>query len=270
VAPRATCAGSPAANAGYDTFGYPCFRQGALPVILLATDEQPLSPGDTNKCPSWSTVVQPQMASRSARLIGNYGSSPAGGTISDLQVMATMTGAVKNGNAPLVFDGADANAAVAIENGVRTLANGVPLDLSALLADDPSDAIDAVGALLDHQETLQLGTPECTDMLDAVDTNADTLPDSYVDVLPGTGVCWRLSAKSNDIIPATDTPRLLRASIQVVGDGVATLDTRDVYLLVPAVPEPASGVQLLASAGALLAVARLRRDRSSEKAVGCC
>lgn len=261
VAARATCAGSPAANAGFETYGYPCFRQGALPVILLATDEQPLSPGDTNKCPSWSTVVRPQMTSRSARLIGIHGDGPAAGTVTDLQVMATDTGAVDagNGNAPLVFDGAGVNATQAIVSGVRTLASSVPFDLSALPADDPSDAIDAVGAFVDHLETLQLGTPECADMLTAVDTNADTFPDSYVDVVPGTGVCWRLSAKPNGSIPAIDSPQLFGASIQVVADGVTTLGTRDVFFLVPPVPEPARGAPLLVGACTLLAIARVRR-----------
>ena len=58
VPARSTCAGSPAANAGFATFGYPCFRQTALPVVLLATDEPPISSGDTYKSPDWSSVVK--------------------------------------------------------------------------------------------------------------------------------------------------------------------------------------------------------------------
>lgn len=264
VPARATCDGSPAANAGFEAFGYPCFRQGALPVILLATDEQPLSPGDTNKCPGWSTVVRLQMENRSARLIGIYGSGPATGTITDLQEMATDTAAIDagNGNAPLVFDGAGANATAAIESGVRTLASNVPLDLAALLTDDPSDGIDTNGAFVDHLETLQLGTPACADMLTAVDTNSDAFPDSYLDVRPGTGVCWRLSAKPNDIVHETEVPQLFRASLRIMADDVTTLDTRDVFFLVPPVPEPAQGAQLLAAACTLLTLARGRRGRS--------
>jgi hypothetical protein len=35
---------------------------------------------------------------------------------------------------------------------------------------------------------------------------------------------------------ATDAPQLYRATVDVVGDGVTVLDTRDVFFLVP--PEP--------------------------------
>jgi hypothetical protein len=56
--------------------------------------------------------------------------------------------------------------------------------------------------------------------------------------------------------------------MRIVGDGVTTLDTRDVFFVVPPAPEPASGAQLLAGACALLAVARLRRSRSPERAIG--
>jgi hypothetical protein len=239
VNPRSTCAGSPAANGGFTAFGYPCFRQGALPVILLATDEPPLSPGDTNKCPAWNTVVLPAMNARSAKLMGIGGSGFAGTSVqTDLNTMATNTGAVdsQNGNAPLVFDGSGANSAAAIENGVRTLANNIPLDMAAVPADDPSDAVNAVTAFIDHLETLQLGTPLCANMLTDIDTNGDTFDDAYVDVRAGTGVCWKLIPRMNTTVMPTEMPQLFRATVSVIGDGVTTLDTRDVFFLVP--PEP--------------------------------
>ncbi len=236
---RATCVGSPAANAGYSTFGYPCFRDGSLPVILLATDEPPLSPGDTNKCPAWTTVVLPAMNVRSAKLVGIGGSGFAGTSVdTDLRTMATNTGAVdsQNGNAPLVFDGSGANSAAAIENGIRTLANNIPLDMSAVPNDDPSDTVNAVTAFVDHLETLQLGTALCANGLNDIDTNADTFDDAYVDVRAGTPVCWKLIPKVNMTVMPTDVPQLFRATVEVIGDGVTTLDTRDVFFLVP--PEP--------------------------------
>src|SRR6185369_14731306 len=120
----------------------PCFRQGALPVVMLATDEQPLSVGDTNKTPDWASIVKPQYLGTKARLVGILGSGFAVNTDADLRQMATDTGAIDaaNGNAPLVFDGAGANAASAIQTGILTLANGLPLDIDARSVDDPSDA----------------------------------------------------------------------------------------------------------------------------------
>lgn len=241
VPPRATCAGSPAANAGHGTFGYPCFRDGALPVVLLATDEAPLTGIDTYQAPSWASVVVPAYQARKAKLVGILGDAPEAGTLANLQTMATSTGAIDaaNGNAPLVFDGAGTNAAAAIRNGILALANGLPLDLNAVNTDVPGDAVDAVAAFVDRIETLQLGTPHCAGGLDDVDTNADGHADKFLGVRTGTPVCWKVVSKPNTTVPATDAPQLYRSTITVYGDGITQLDQRDVYFLVP--PRPFDG-----------------------------
>ncbi|HEY5945055.1 MAG TPA: hypothetical protein VIV40_06165, partial [Kofleriaceae bacterium] len=238
VPARATCAGSPAANGGYQTFGYPCFRQGALPVVLLATDEPPISTGDTYKNPTWAQVL-PSFTARKAKLVGILGSGVAGTTVdTDMQLMATQTGAVDatNNNRPLVFNGADANAATAIENGIRTLANGLPLDINAVSVDDPNDAVDSITAFVDHLQTLQLGSAQCANGLNDIDTNSDGFDDKYVQVRTGTPVCWKVVSKPNVSVPATDAPQLFRAKVKVYGDGVTQLDERDVFFLVPPAP----------------------------------
>jgi hypothetical protein len=241
VPARASCAGSPAASAGYATFGYPCFRQGALPVVLLATDEAPLSGLDTYHTPDWTTVVAPAFAARKAKLIGIVGDAAEPATLPDLQAMAASTGAVDaaNGNAPLVFDGAGANAAAAIRDGILTLANGIPLDISAVSADVTDDAVDALGAFISHIETLQLGTPTCAGGLVDVDTDADSHKDKFLQVRTGTPVCWKVVSKPNTTVPATDAPQIFRSTITVQGDGITQLDQRNLYFLVP--PRPFDG-----------------------------
>ncbi len=238
VTARATCTGSPAQTAGFGTFGYPCFRTTALPVVLLATDEQPLSAGDTNKTPNWDTIVKPEYLGKKARLVGILGSGFAANTDVDLRKMATDTGAIDaaNGNAPLVFDGAGANAALAIQNGILALANGLPLDINAVNTDDPADAVDAIASFVDHIQTLQLGTAACANGLNDIDTNADSFDDKFVQVRTGTPVCWKLVSKQNNTVVATDQPQLFRATVTVFGDGVTVLDQRDVFFLVP--PQP--------------------------------
>ena len=76
----------------------------------------------------------------------------------------------------------------------------------------------------------------CTGGLTDRDTNSDTFADEYVDVRAGTPVCWKLVAKTNTTVPATDAPQLFRATVRVTGDGVTTLDTRQVFFLVPPAP----------------------------------
>jgi Bacterial TSP3 repeat len=238
VAARSSCAGSPAANAGYSTFGYPCFRDGALPVVILATDEGPLSGSDTNHCPDWTSVVKQLYLDQKARIVG-VDANPNTTTDNDLKALATATGAVDstNGNAPLVFPGQGANAAQAIENGIITLANGIPLDMNAVATDDTSDSVDAIAAFIDHLETLQLGTAQCSDGLTDIDTNSDGFKDKYLQVTTGTPVCWKVVSKQNTTVPATDQPQLFQAFVTVYGDGITALSTRNVYFLVP--PEPA-------------------------------
>ena len=241
VAARASCVGSPAANAGFGTFGYPCFRTAALPVVLVATDEAPLSPSDTYKTPNWDSIVKPQYLAKKAKLVGVLGDTTDPNVAVDLRKMATDTGAIDstNGNAPLVFNGSGAGASTAIENGIRALANGIPLDLNATAADAPGDPVNAITSFVDHLETLQLGTAQCASGLSDIDTNGDAFKDKYVSVRTGTPVCWKVVSKQNTTVPATDAPQLFRATVTVFGDGVTQLDQRDVFFLVP--PKPLDG-----------------------------
>jgi hypothetical protein len=235
---RGSCNGSPANNANYVGHGYPCFRLGALPVVLLATDEPPLSAGDTWKTPDWDTVVKPQFQQDKARVIGILGDNITAGTDTDLRKMATDTNAidVTNGNAPLVFNGSGANAPNAIKAGILALANGLPLDVNAVTSDVGGDAVDAVASFVHHIETLQLGTATCANGLNDIDTNSDTYKDKYVQIRTGTPICWKVVSKQNTTVPATQNPQLFRATITVYGDGITQLDQRDVYFLVPPVP----------------------------------
>jgi hypothetical protein len=246
--PRATCAGAPAAALGPAT-GYPCFRDGALPVVLLATDEPPLAEGQyTVQCPDWATVVSAVFEAVGAKVVGVYGSAEDDDDVPvqtatrvDLETIARATGALNaTTDAPLVFPGAAQGAAAAIEEGVRTLFNQLPLDLSARAVDDPGDGVDAVAAFVSHLETLQSGVGRCTAGLRHQDgPDADSIPDEFLAVRTGTPVCWTLVTRPNTTVPAGDEPQLLKATIEVEGDGVTALDTRDVYFLVP--PRPIDG-----------------------------
>jgi hypothetical protein len=230
VAARSSCAGSPAANAAFETFGYPCFRNGSLPVVMLATDESPLDDLDANPNPNWDTVVKPAFASSGARFVGvTFGTS--GQVPLDLRRMAGDTGVYNASNishviiagGPMVND---------LRLGVMTLVNNLRLRLGALVTDDTSDALDAVAEFIDHLETAQLGTAECTAGLLDSDTNADTFDDTFQNVRAGTPVCWKVVVKPNTTVAATGAPQLFHATITIV-DGNAKFDERDLHFLVP-------------------------------------
>jgi hypothetical protein len=218
-------------------YGQACFRPGSLPVIVLATDEPALGGADTYECPSWTDVGRPAMTGKKAKLVGVYGSNPLGATISNLIAMASQTGAVdaSGGGAPvpLVFNGADSGAANAIGAGIRALVRGVPLDMKAIAFDVAGDAVDARAAFIDYLETLQLGTAKCANGLTDGDSDADGRDDQFLGVRAGVGLCWKLAIKPNTTVPEIDEPQLLRARVDVMGDGVTVVDSRDVFFLVP-------------------------------------
>jgi hypothetical protein len=59
--------------------------------------------------------------------------------------------------------------------------------------------------------------------------------DTFVGILPGTTVCFDIYAKRNETVPATEDPQVFMAYVDVIGDGITVLDTRQVYFLVPPV-----------------------------------
>lgn len=230
-------------NCPAGTYGQACFRPGSLPVVVLATDEPALQAGaDTVTCPGWSNVALPAMGARKAKLVGVVGSNPLGMTTSNLITMANDTGSIDTsaGNAPLVFDGFDANAAQAIGNGIRALVRGVPLDMAAIAIDDASDSVNAVSAFVDYLETLQLGDALCANGLSDDDSNGDGRKDRFRGIRAGVPLCWKLSTKQNTTVPEIDGPQLFRARVDVKGDDVTVVDSRDVFFLVPpkAIDEP--------------------------------
>jgi hypothetical protein len=227
---RPSCAGSPA---GPDGVGYPCFRPNALPVILLATDEPPST---QYSCPGFNKVSEAANAI-GAKIVGVRGESEGGGegaqVQQDLATLALATGAVDAQGAALVLPGANSGAAAAIETGIRTLSNSLPLDIAAVPVDDGTDSIDAVTSFIDHLVTLQSDSAECSSGLAEQDSNQDGFADVFVDVIAGTPVCWKLVPKTNKTVSVEDEPKIFRATIQVYGDRVTLLDERNVFFVVP-------------------------------------
>ncbi len=222
---RASCTGS---LAGDGADGYPCFRPDALAVVLIATDE---APTQSKNCPTIPTVAAAANAI-GAKIIGLLGSGSTAAVQNDLGALALQTGAVDGSGSPLVFNAADVNAAAAVASGLAAM-RASPLTVAASLVDDPSDAVDAVAAFADHVETAQLGTPECSAGLTDEDGDGDGFDERYVALSPGTPVCWRVVARENTVIAATDSPQVFPASLEPAA-GRPRLETpRRVLFVVP-------------------------------------
>ncbi|NMC71051.1 MAG: VWA domain-containing protein [Myxococcales bacterium] len=242
---------APACPADSGSIGYPCFRPGAVPIVILITDITfHNGPGGSNlydngclgiTAPTYPDAIA-ALSTIGAKVIGIN----VGGGASDLATIARDTGAVDTGGSPLVYstDWGGSGLGTEVVNGVQTLATNVPLRIDAVPVDDPSDAVDAPAEFIDYIEANASGESitdpvsgevricTVTDPL-PVDDPADGHPDYFPRVLPGVPVCFDIHVKQNWTVPATREPQMFRATIQVMGDRITILDERDVFFLVP-------------------------------------
>ncbi len=248
------------------------FRNNSLPIVLMITDTTQHDQSLTTTTPHSAThaVAEAALAQIGAVVIGVKTFASTGGP--DLTMIATATGAkvtpdawgtgsTRPANCPagkccvvaddpdvggtaaqpspvggectLVFqsDRYDTNLATMIAQAVTAVARGVRFDASAMMVDDPSDSVDTVGAFVDHLEAVTDGT--CAGGT-VRDTNGDGVPDTFEAVLPGSDVCFRITAKNNATVPPGSGPLRYRALLQPLGNGIADLTPQEVWFVVPA------------------------------------
>jgi hypothetical protein len=231
-------------------YGYPCFRPGAMPIIVLMTDA-PFHNGPGNYDP-YGTDVVPEPPSYTdviaaldtihCKVLPVY-SGPAGDVgQTHCEDIALDTGAVLD-DAPLVFpiNGDGTGLDLAIVDAVDTLVTAVPMDISAEKRDDPTDDFDAT-LLIDHVAPNPAGgiadpmDPSliCVGGLPTANIDDDPEQDVFTSVEPGLPVCFDITpAQQNTDVPATDETQVLKAYVDVIGAGTSLLDTREVYFVIP-------------------------------------
>ena len=251
---RATAAGPVPARTDcpMDTFGYPCFRDGAVPIVVMITDvNMHNGPGgsaayQSSSCPSGGfggstpigatppTFPEAVAAATSNRIrVIGVGVQPGSGE-PDLRQLATMTGAVDGSGSPLVSSAPSGSVSSSVVNAIQTLAMSTRFDISVDYEDDPSDAVETFAAFVDHIEARVAGdASRGCDPRPADDTDGDGFPDTFRSVTAGERVCFDIVVKQNDTVMPTTDPQLFRATLRVLGDGFTELDTRDVFFLVP-------------------------------------
>lgn len=242
----------PACPAGYR--GAACFRPDAVPIVIVMTDvDQHNSPtcgcNYTTAVPGSGpayTATTTALAGLNARVVGIATSSGANAFLNRLIQDTTIArGAPGVSGDYVVSAPGGSGLSSAIATLVRRAAQ-VPLDVSAQAVDiaDPGESVDAIAAFLDHLETRGTAAPglTCTTGLTVIDRpgiDADSYPDTFQRVTPGTPVCFDIIPKTNTTVMPTLDPQLFRARINVIGDGFTPLDSRIVYFLVPPrIPDP--------------------------------
>jgi hypothetical protein len=122
----------------------------------------------------------------------------------------------------------------AVLSGVGLLTRGMPIDITAVVVDDPSDPVDAVAAFVARvAPNTTAGAPACTSGLVTLDQDADTVVDTFTDVLPGTPVCFDVVPRRNETVAPTAAPQIYGATIRIHGDHITVLDERRIWFVVP-------------------------------------
>ncbi|MCA9610360.1 MAG: hypothetical protein KC619_32415, partial [Myxococcales bacterium] len=153
----------PACPAGH--WGYPCFRAGAVPIVVLISDiYMHNGPGGANAyndgtigghAPTFDETV----AVLTANNIRVIGIGQGSGGIAHMNAMATATGAVDGTGAPLTSVWSGGAIGDTVLTQIRTLANTSRFDISVEYVDDPADTVDTWAAFVDHIEANEAGDP---------------------------------------------------------------------------------------------------------------
>lgn len=251
-------------------WGAPCFRDGALPIVVLFTDicqhngppdEDPSCDPYTGITPEpalWVDTVA-EMNRRGARFIGvNASGGSSCATVTGpsgfspcwfLKRTATDTGTVDLDGNPLVYDlpnSASTSAfADTVVGAIETVATRVALDVDTALRDDPSDT-----ERVDARRFIKRRTPACNPASPGAPPTTDCWAaptgvtqdqaiatydlSTFYGVVPGTRVTFRITFQNDFYMNPDQRTKLFIAFIDVRGGGSTVLDTRQVFVVVPA------------------------------------
>jgi len=251
--------------------GYPCFREEAVPIVVLMTDApwhngpasaNPYDNGTVGgPAPTYDQVLN-ALVGANIRFIGitvgrEQIADPDTCEVNEvfweeadqhLRAFGTAVGTVDAQDEPFVtrwfappFGMTCPRPRNPISDTVveqiELLARGSRFDISIEYLDGPEDAVDTEELFLDRVVALEGGDVEDCPFRVPVDTDADGIEDTFFNVAGGTPVCFDVYAKRNTTIEETTDPQLFRGTLLVKGDGFTNLDIRDIYFLVPPDPE---------------------------------
>jgi len=210
-------------------YGYPCFRYGALPIVMGFSDAEarggPSGVTWTETFPGARIHTYRQvidvLVDHGARFIG----VDSGDADTDFRAISIDTGTVRADGTPLLFEipssgmGLDSS----IVDAVVDLAHQVPMDVDTFREERPviGDGIDATAFIRSVVPVSWAGG--------GVEGQDET---TFYGVLPGTLLTFEVTFL-NDFVPEGDRPQAFRARIVVRGNGVARLDEKEVLILVP-------------------------------------
>ncbi len=217
--------------------GYPCFRDDALPIVLLFTDAPFHNgpPDDSGTLRSAYSGISPPphtypqavaaLTSLGIRVIGF--DSGDGGAGRDLRAVATATGTLDDDGRPLVFDigRRGERLGTGVVDAVKTFADTVVFDIDAIVQDPvPGDGVDVTGFI-------EAITPIRAIPMEGVES-IDEEAGVFRGVQAGTTVVFQLRIRNDAVVPG---PRAQRFLVEIIfrGDGRTRLGRRVLEIVIP-------------------------------------
>jgi hypothetical protein len=232
--------------------GYPCFRCGALPIVVVLTDtasrQGPGTSGpNTNdgyydvdfpaERPHTYEATLNELLNIGARVFGVISGEEAGDPNLQFRQWATDTGTVNPDGTPIFFsipsDGSMVTSSIV--DAIEAIAGGTPQDVDAVaedqVPDDPTQYYSEVNAT---EFIVSIVATECT-LEDGSPATCEISPDgtTFLDVPPGYRVRFTVTFR-NTTVHEIGSAQVYRATITVRGNHVASLDEREVIIIIPA------------------------------------
>lgn len=216
--------------------GFPCFRPESLPIVVLVTDA-PFHNGPGGSDGYVGISPAPHYFDQAVTALNNIGARFIGvavgsGPEAHEREVATMTGTVDLGGAPLVYLASDGTVSSSIVMGIETIAGRTPQDVDTTTENVPGnpDGFDATLFIkaITPLEGYNMGSSGPRPGVTYTSKDEHT----FFQVVPGTQVEFTVRFL-NDVRPPAASAQIFRATIIVRGNGVARLDSHNVYIVVP-------------------------------------
>jgi hypothetical protein len=228
---------SPDKNCAASGLGCPGFRHNAVRILFQISDADNQCSG--TPCSMWTAATAgAALQARGIKFVGLWGTGDDAGSNpatpeTEMDAIGMASGTVDGAGNPFVYSAIDDAVVAQSRQAVLDIVTGLPLNVTIGTSELPGDSGDAL-PFIDHLVVNTSGG-SCTEISPTVDGNGDGFDDSFPSLTPGTRVCWDVvPIAENNIVPATMDPQLFVARVTVYGDG-STLDTRDVFFLIPPV-----------------------------------
>jgi len=215
-------------------FGGVCFRDDALPIVMLITDA-PMHNGPPGVEPvdNYSFVPSPASYAETIDAVTRLdilivplaAQDPGrGGPIPHLRQLARDTGSLDASGDPLLFDIGARGDRIGDEivSAVQFIAADVPLDVDAIVEDVPGDAVDA-GDVLRGVRALSADPPGNVDRIEG---------ETFFGVVPGTRLTFGVVVDASGLEPSPER-RVFPARIFFRASGRSRLEVRELDIVVP-------------------------------------